>query len=240
MKRLLIFAILGAALPCCAQEGEGNLFSTVRPDVMVIVRQHNDTTADYVQITVLAKNYPPALLKGQIDKIGEYLHTSARGIQFTKPQLETKAQVSFLRADFATDGLIDRTKGIVRLEPIVKAFVGAPEPYTVKGMKIVFEGERTTKNMFKHYPLPGVLEVEGRASAMPAGIEYQVKLIGQDPEQVKIPEEYSPRTNQPPSKEPSSSPNTGLLIGLFLLVGLGLGALVYLALLKAGGARRGS
>lgn len=218
---------------------EGNLFSTVRPDVMVIVTEH-PTSAEIVQVTILNGEYPVDLLKEQLARLGTYLNTNVRGVQIKKPALGTKANLSFLRAEFATDGLIDRSKGIVRLGPLVKAFAGAPEPFTVKGMKVAFEGERTTKKMLRAYPKPGVVEVEGRASVTPPGIEYQIKLISQDPSVIDIPDEYQPPANQKPVETPSSTPGVPLIVGLFLLAGLALGALVYLALVRAGGNRRGA
>ncbi len=239
MKAWITLLGLLAAVASFGQAGADNLFSTVRPDVIVIVREH-PTSAEIVQVTALAKGYPPELLKAQIERIAAELKSTARGIQMTRPDLGTQAQVSFLRAEFATDGLIDRVNGVLRLQPIVRAFAGAPEPFTVQGIKIAFEGERTTKKMIKNYPVPGVVRVEGRASAMPPGIEYQVKLETQDASKIEIPDEYAPPANQNAGKEPSTPPNTALLVGLFLLAGLALGALVYLALLQAGGGRRGS
>lgn len=234
---LMTLLALFAARLGPGQGTEGSLFSTVRPDVIVIVREH-ETTAEIVQVTVLKEGYPTALLKQQLEQMAAYLGSTARGIQMTSPNLGTKERVSFIRAEFATDGLIDRKLGLVRLGPIVKAFAGAPEPYTVTGIKIAFENERTTKKMHRKLPIPGVLELEGRASTTPAGIEYQVKLLSQDPEAIVIPDEYTPPSNQPAAPEPSSTPNRALLVGLFVLAGVALGALVYLALLRAGGARK--
>jgi hypothetical protein len=237
MKLWMMMLGLLAGCLIAAQEPDGNLFSTVRPDVIVIVREH-ETTAEMVQVTVMKEGYPSDLLKRQLDQMAAYLGSTARGIQMTSPDLGTKSKISFIRAEFATDGLIDRKLGLVRLGPIVKAFAGAPEPYTISGIKIAFENERTTKKMHRKLPIPGVLNLEGRASSMPAGIEYQVQLLSQDAEKIVIPDEYAPPANQQPVSEPSSSPNRALLIGLFVLAGVALGALVYLALLRTGGARK--
>lgn len=231
------FVCLIAFVAASLSAAQDSLFSTVRPDIIVVVREH-ETTAEMVQVTVMKEDYPPMLLKGQIDKVAALLGSTARGIQISSPNLGTKEKVTFIRAEFATNGLIDRELGLVRLEPIVKAFAGAPEPYTVTGIKIAFENERTTKKMHRRLPIPDVLDLEGRASTTPVGIEYQVKLISQDPEKIVIPDEYKPAANQPASQEPSSTPNKALLVGLFVLAGVALGALVYLALLRTGGARK--
>lgn len=236
MRRFALVALLAAST---ALAQEGNLFSTVRPDIIVIVAEH-PTTAEIVSVTALGKDYPPELLKNQLNQLGVYLGASVRGIKMERPSLGTKTPVNFLRAEFATDGLIDRSKGIVRLGPLVKAFAGAPEPFTVRGMKVAFEGEHTTKKMLRDFPLPGIVEVQGRASVTPPGIEYQVKLISQDPKLIEIPDEYAPPANQKPVPIPSSSPSPMMVVGLFLLAGVALGALVYLALLKTGGNRRGT
>jgi hypothetical protein len=239
MKFVLVALGLLMWLLAGAQGEGGNLFSTVRPDVIVIVTEH-PTGAEIVRISVLSGKYSPELLRSQIEEIAQYLGSTARGIRMSKPDLGTVADTSFLQADFATDGLIDRAKGIVRLEPIAKAFAGAPEPYTVRGIKVAFEGERTNKKMLRSYPLKDVLEVQGRASTQPAGIEYQIKLISQDKAQIHIPEEYQNPANQQAAKGTSTSGNQGLLIGLFAVAGVALGALVYLLLLRSGGGRRGS
>ena len=105
-------------------------------------------------------------------------------------------------------------------------------------MKIAFEGERPNHKMLQNYPLKGILQIEGRPSIAPAGIEYQVKLISQDPAQIVIPDEYAPAANQTSPAEPSNGANPIVLVGLFLVAGLAVGALVYLALLRAGGNRR--
>ncbi len=232
------FALVALLLASTTLAQEGNLFSTVRPDIMVVVREH-PTSAEIVQVTALGKDYPPELLKSQLTQLGVILGATIRGLRMERPNLGTQARISFLRADFATDGLIDRAKGTVRVGPIVKAFAGAPAPHTVHGMKIAFEGERTTKKMLRDFPAPGVVEVQGRASITPPGIEYQVKLIAQEPNLINIPDEYAPPVNQKPIPTPSSSPSPIMLIGLFSLAGVALGALVYLSLLRAGGNRRG-
>lgn len=212
---------------------DGNLFSSVRPDIMIVVREH-PTGAEIVTITAIPKGYPADLLRSQVAAIGSELGVDPRGVVVTTPKLGTEAAVSFTRAEFAVNGLIERDSGTLKLQPLVRAFCGAPQPYQVGGLKIAFEGERATKKMLQRFSIPGVLALEGRTSVSPVGIEYQVRLDNQDPEKVKIPDEYVPPANQTPVESPSTAPSRSLLIGLFVLAGLGVGALVYLAILRSG------
>lgn len=217
-----------------SQSGSGDsLFSTVRPDIMVVVREHS-TGAELIQVTAIPKGYPAELLREQIAAFGRELGVEPRGVMLTQPKLGTEATVSFLRAEFAVNGLVDRTAGTIKLQPLVRAFAGAPEPHTVRGMKIAFEGERPTKKMLQRFHIKDVLTLEGRASVSPPGIEYQLRLDGQDPSKIVIPEEYAPPANQTPVQSPSTGPSRSLLIGLFVLGGFGVGALVYLAILRSG------
>lgn len=225
--------VLVGILSACGVAQDGNLFSTVRPDIMVVVREHS-TGAEMVTVTAISKDYSKEVLADQVRALGVELGVEPRGVVITAPKLGTEAAVSFVRAEFAVNGLIERTGGTLKLQPIVRAFCGAPEPYTVTGLKIGFEGERATKKMLQRFAIPGVLALEGRASLSPPGIEYQVRLDDQDPQKVKIPDEYVPPANQTPVQSPSTGPSRSLLIGLFVLAGLGLGALVYLAILRSG------
>lgn len=212
---------------------QDSLFSTVRPDLMIVVREHN-TGAEIVQITSISKAYPADLLREQIAKVGLELGVDPRGVQVTQQKLGTQANVSFTRAEFAVNGLIDRENGLLKLQPLVKAFVGAPEPNTIRGLKIAFEGERPTKKMLQRFSIANVLALEGRASLSPPGIEYQIRIDDQDPSKVAIPDEYQKPANQTPAQSPSTAPSRSLIIGLFVLGGLGVGALVYLAILRSG------
>jgi len=214
-------------------QAASSLFSTVRPDLMIVVREHS-TGAEMVQVTAVAKDYPAALLREQVIALGKELGIEARGLVVTAPKLGTEASVSFVRAEFAVNGLIERDLGIVRLQPLVRAFCGAPEPHTVRGLKIAFEGERPTGKMHQRLTIADVLALEGRASVSPPGIEYQIRLDAQDPSKILIPDEYAAKSNQTPVESPSTAPSRSLLIGLFVLAGLGVGALVYLAILRSG------
>lgn len=234
MRALFLSLLLLIFAGSWAQDLTGsNLFSTVRPDLMIVVREHN-TGAEMVQVTAVAKDYPAQLLRDQVVNLGRELGIEARGLVINQPKLGTEASVSFVRAEFAVNGLIERDRGIVRLQPLIRAFCGAPEPHTVRGLKIAFEGERPTSKMHQRLSIPGVLALEGRASVSPPGIEYQVRLDGQDPGKVEIPDEYVAKANQTPVESPSTAPSRSLLIGLFVLAGLGVGALVYLAILRSG------
>jgi hypothetical protein len=232
------FALPLLALACLAGAQErASLFSTVRADVTVVVSEHS-TSADMVEITMLNPEYPADLLKKQAEAIGQYLGT---GVRFSEPvgpiQLSDGTKFTFIKAKFATDGLIDRKAGVLRLEPILKAFAGAPEPYTVNGFAITFDAELPQATTVREFNIPGVLEAEGRVSTAPAGIEYRVRLLNQDPSRIKFPERLDPQTGRPEGETADAPDRRGLIIGLFVVAGVAVAALVYLALLRPGSSR---
>ena len=230
-------ALLLLSFGCAAwAQTKDSLFSTVRSDVTIVVTEHS-TSADMVEVTMLNEDYPPDLLKRQIENIGKFL---GAGIRFGEPvgkvALSDGTKLSFVKAKFATDGLIDRRAGVLRVEPLVKAFTGAPEPYTVQGLSITFDGELPSPDTVRSFEVPGVLVAEGRVSSAPAGVEYRVKLLAQDPDKINFPEKLPGGHSSTAAGESAPDRSTLILI-LFIVAGVAAAALVYLALLRPRSAR---
>jgi len=212
------------------------VFVTTRADIVVSVAKHS-TGADIVEVSPVKRDYPPKLLNEQILKLGEYLGSNVRGLQMYVYQMDPKdSRLDVLKAKFAVNGIIDRTNEIFRIEPIVKAFAGAPKPYTIKGISLILDGEVPIKGR----TISKIRTSSVRAEAiftdkMPAGIEYRIEILDQDPNKIVFPEKH---------EEPQvyvKSPGKGkaaLILGLFSAAAVALGALVYFSLLRTASHKR--
>lgn len=209
----------------------------VRQDVSVVVQEHERTGADLVTVTVLNPEYPADLLRSQIESIGRALQSEPRGLVLFEQKMGSGdgAELVFLKASFAVDGLIDRRLGELRISPILQAFAGAPEPFTVRGISLVFDGERPGPNTISAIETAGL---RGEARVMPgdSGLEYRFELRTQDPKLLVVPDRR-------PEPTEVSEPSVGrgflppwVWIAI-VAAGVGAGLLVYLALLRAGSPR---
>lgn len=214
--------------------GQTSLFDTVKPDVIVLVRQHQTTGADLVQITLVKPDFPKETLRAQIEAIGRELGVAPRGVAIVPHVVGGPKKMTFLRAEFAVDGLIERDLSALRVEPILKAFAGVPEPNTIHGINIVFDGEAPSKKTLETYQIPDVLRAEGRFMPVPRGIEYRIELLSQDPNAITFPEKFEVANEKPPQTTSVPTDNRVVLIVLFVIAGLALGALVYFAMLRGG------
>lgn len=234
--QILIVAALIPSL--CQAQGESVMPSGfTKPDAIITVREH-PLGAELVQVTMIRGDYPKELLVKQCKEVAALLQSDIRGLSVANTSLGPKPEMSFLRANFAVDNMISGEN--IRLEPFLKAFAGAPEPYTVRGIKVLLQGVKAGPKRVQKLSLPGILEAEGVASSAPPGLEYQFTLLTQDPNTLTFPERYeaakpSPKTD---SKATQTGPDIKLLIGLFIIAGLALGALVYFALTRTSSSRR--
>lgn len=210
-----------------------SLFDEVKPQVSIVVREHA-TSAEIVRITALAPDYPPERLQRQAERIGEGTGSPSRGVHLESQLLDpANERLRFVTATFATDHLIDRATGTLRLEPIVRAFAEAGSANAITGLSIMFDAEIPTEKVVRTFSSPAV-EVEGRFTQNPPGIEYRVRLLTQDPSQIQIPE--SALEAPPISPEPRTNrPSTPVMIALGALAAIAAGVLVYLALLRTPG-----
>jgi hypothetical protein len=211
------------AATCLAQDPQQapNLFHTVRPDVLVTVSKHN-TGADMVTVTARSAKYPLELLQLQVEKMAANVGSEPRGLQVVPYTMGGDPKMTFVRASCAMDGLIDRKNQILHVGAIVKAFAGAPEPYTVDGINIEWYG-----------PKGGGVRAQAQYTPNPPIIEYRIELLSQDPNAVDVPDVAEPK----PVKSPSGSTRTGVdwsLWGLLAGAAVAAGALVYSLLLRSG------
>lgn len=166
-----------------------------RPDLIIRV-QKSPVGADYVTIQVVAENYPPELLREQCVRIGELAGGSSRGIEVTSVPTGTSpggVPTMYLSASFATDNLIDRSKGILRLAPFAKAFAGNEEPFTIDCIAISFAEESPGPNTIGNVQNDSV-SIEGEYDASRRIVDYRIYLLTQDPEKIVVPDSLAEQT----------------------------------------------
>jgi hypothetical protein len=233
---LLAVCVSGSGLVLCqTSEPTQSLFSTVRADVTVVVRKHS-TGADMVEITMRDPNYPVALLQRQVEKICAGLGSAPRGLQVAPVRISSDPSPNFvfIKANFATDGIIDTAGGALHIAPILKGFAGAPPPYTIQGLALDFESLTPSTTTLQRFAMPDVLQAEGRYSQQPPlqGLEYRIKLLTQDPDKIVFPNRFDPAKPQSIARPQGVGTAPWLIISVFAIVGLAVGALVYFALLR--------
>jgi hypothetical protein len=216
--------------PGSQDESRPNLFLTAHFDVIIRVTKH-DLGADLVEITALNPEYPPELLRKQVEQLGESLQSAPRGLRITSYRYEGDSGPGQARASFGLVGLVRRDEAKLGLQQITRAFAGAPEPYTVHGLNIQYESEAPDTNILRRYR-SDVVELEAQAHPM-TGIEYRIVLRSQDPEAIVIPEgqDAHDARNAPPVPPPADGPNW-LIIVIIAVASIALGALVYSLLLR--------
>lgn len=204
-----------------------------KPDVVIVVTEHQ-TSAEMVEVTAARADYPSNLLQAQCEAIGAEVGTAVRGLKvYTYPINETDPKMKFLKASFATNGLIDRASGTLNLQALIRPFVGSPDPFTCSELSIIFAGEQPNAKTVKSYSKPGVLQATASASQVPAGLEYHVILVAQDPKSVEFPMQVDTTAPVKQDEEPRQS-NQNLVYALLAIAALSLGALVYSLFLRTG------
>ena len=230
-------AMKGIAAACIAflmTSAIGQTPTLHKPGITFVISEHA-TSSDAVEITVLDPDYPKDLLQAQCMKLGEILGSPPRGLDVEFKALSADdPKLRFLKSTFATDGIIDRQQGILHIEPILKAFAGAPEPYTLEYLTVIFVGERPNNNTVRAFREPGIVEASAKGSEAPAGIEYQIHLITQDPTKIVFPSSV-PQQERPVENTRETRTNQTLIYVLIGVAAVSVGALVYLALLRSPG-----
>jgi len=230
---LLSLLLVCAACLVSAQTpttGGATLFDTVRPDVIITIKKH-PLGADLVEVSMPQENYPADLLRSQIAALGKSLGVEPRGVKLEANQVATGAQnLTFLKASFGIDGLIDRANGKVALQPIVRAFAGEHGPYTIKGYEIILDGENADPRNVRKFNSPAV-DVEGIHIESPPGVEYRVLLKTTEPDKIFIPS-WSGEQRPQPTQPHSNGTLDWTLYALLIVGAIAIGALVYSVLLR--------
>lgn len=208
-----------------------------KPQVIINVREHQ-FSPDMVTITLLATGYPQELLQNQLEALGSYTGSPPRGLNVYRETIPAKEPISFLKATFATDNIIDRVAGRLHIDRVIKPFLGAPEPHTLSSFLVTFEGEIPSSRTLRLFSTDKVL-VSGTASVMPRGVEYKVLAKTQNPEELTIPTEG--KAPEQPKAKPEQNLAPAMPLGALLLLvtsSLILGALVYFLSVRSAGKRK--
>lgn len=239
---LLLLGIMRVAV---AQTGSTHpqrqsLFTSLVPDATITITKH-PMGADMIEMSFTAKGYPAKLAKEQIQRLGASLKCDPRGVQVGDYVVEGgNPAMHFTKAMFAVDGVIDRQQGTLRLNPFAQAFAGAPNPWTIRSLELVFQNEVPTRNMIMH--LNGkAARVEARyednSTSKFSGIEYRILLLSQDPNQKFIPEPWD-KPLAPVTTPPRPPGTDWTIIAVFIIATGAVGALVYSLLLRGRPAAR--
>lgn len=230
------FAFLALAVAAKGQQAPApaSLFTSTRVDAAIVVHKHPMGT-DMVQVTVLKPTYSMDLLRKQISRLSQELHSEPRALQVYASDLSPADPNSrMVKASFGIDGLIDREKGVLHIQPLARAFALASSQDKLDALMIQFEEESPTSHTIKTCAAPscGGVELEGRSSGANAslGVEYRVKYTDHDPDKISIPDE--PRQKAATAAPAAKQGMDWMLIGLLLVAALAVGALVYSVLLR--------
>ena len=196
----------------------------MRPGASVVIKQ--DSGSELVNISMLDPNYPVTLLQQQIANLGAEVGISARGIMVFSQQYGDTESQRIVKAQFAINGLMNRMRGEINLQALVRMFAGAPSPYTVNVVQVILDGETPQEQTLRTYSNEGVV-VSGTSNSNPNTIEYLIQLKTQDKSRIEIPLSHIPEEKPIDPKKIESAPNTNLLIGLIVLASIAAGALVY-------------
>ena len=223
----LIFAALPLLLS--AQNNFSNAPVSVHPDAIIQVHQAKGQ-ADLVKVSVLDGAYPADLLQSQIQTLGTNVGSPARGMQIGRMDLSKGAPL--LQGVFAVDGLLDPATGQLHLTPIIRAFMGAPAPYTVHQMLVDVDDQALKPGAIEQY---NTKAIQVHRSVTGPSIEYQITLLSQNPADVEI-----PLTSRAPSGGTrGKAPGTDwFTIAIFGIAALAAGGLVYCLLIWSPNARK--
>jgi hypothetical protein len=219
--QVLAMIVVAAVAPALGQD-----VAEATPQATIVIWEHA-TTADMVEITMLRQAYPAEDLRAIATRLGEETGSPPRGLAiYTAGYHGSDPRFQFLKASFATDHVIDRSAGVVRLQPIVRAFAGRAAASRIDALTVIFQGERPSGSTLKRYVSPAV-RIEGSTLGNPIGLEYRVQLLTQDPARIEIPDRYVPPDRPVRSIAPDRTPGwlIGVLVGAAALVS---GCLVYL------------
>lgn len=184
-----------------------------RPDIVVQVAEHR-MGADMFVVTAVEPGYPVDLLRNQVKRMCELGGTPARGLAVGPVDLSGDPKLAFTKATFATNGFIDQKSHVLRLEPIAKAFAGAPAPHTIHVLAVTFNGEAVGPATLKSFTSDSV-RVEATANQNPPVVDYRIQLLTQNPEAIRIPDRA--QAEQKPAAD-ASTVRGGMDWGLWIIL----------------------
>ena len=233
MKPLL--AALVAAFVTLGAAQEAPVLLQGRSDMIVSVKK-SDVGAEYVRVQALKEDYPEDLMRAQIAKIGEYNQSQIRGLEVVYTGDVGAGRI--LTATFATDRLMDQAAGTLELDAFAKAFAGAPEPYTINIIGVMYENFSPSKAVTVAEWADKGAEVSSAFDNNLKVVEYRIKLNTQDPSKISIPGTLTESTNR--QESPSNKGlNPWVIVGI-LCGAVIIGVSVYFAMRPRAGKAEGT
>jgi len=223
---------LALSLGLLAQAQAPSLFQLVKPQALILV-EPSPAGGDLVDVSMTDAQYPSDLLSKQIMTLCRSLASGPNGLTVYHSSVALPGgQATFLKARFGAFGLIDLDTGHIRMQEIVRAFAGAPPPYTLSGLSVTFDAARPVPSTLRRFDSDAV-RLEGQYDPPPAeGLEYRVQLVSQKPEAIVIPDHFEPATTKPSDRATGQSQVASwALIATAVAASLALATLVYLRLL---------
>lgn len=181
-----------------------------------------------VMVTPLSTSVTAEELRAKCVKIGELTGDPARGIQIYLTRLGDSDKLKFLKATFATSGLIRRDTGEYRLDTLARALGGGPDGWS--SFQISLPGETPNAQTIRTYASPSVAVV-GNYIQVPATMEYRIRLFTHDEKAIVIPTRLADVA--PVKSKPTSQPRrtNWPLVVLIGIASVAAGVLVYSRLL---------
>lgn len=203
----------------------------VRPQASIVIRKDR-IGADLVTITLLDADYPQLVLQEQVEAMAQALGSTARGLDIRREAISGLEKLGALKAFFGTDGVVDASTGRVNLQAIVAPLVSAPPPHTLSSFLVIVDGLAPTDRTLRKFESREVSLVGEAVAGQNPALEYRIVVRTSDPEKVVIPLEHVQKPPPKPLPAPNQ-PNRPLLLTLVAAAGVGAGALVYFAVLRA-------
>jgi len=206
------------------------IVAQVPPTAAFTVQRHS-IGADVVELTFLNAEFPHQLIRQIAERVGAETGTPIRGLQIYRTP-GSGTDIRFLKASFATNGLLDPASGIVRLQPLARAVAGIQAPVTIRGISVGVSNFRPSARTLRTY-VGTAVAVAGTITANPLGLEYRIALLNQDPSVILVPDEFLPERSA--ALKPSTARSPAWLVPILLgVAAIATGFLVYFVTLTFG------
>ncbi len=203
-----------------------------KPGAMVVVQHYPDTRSELVEITMLSPTYPPRLLQQQSLMVGQYTGVPTRGLYVYNSNPKNPA-AGFLKARFATNGLMDPTVGVYRIGALAKALAGVQNEHALEGIIVNFEGVQPTARTLRSFVSEDVT-LRGVPVANPLGVEYRVRFLTQSADKYAIPDEATVKAKAQAAPKSTDNRTSLSIIALLAVASVAAGCLVYFLVLGSG------
>ncbi|MGE0001660.1 MAG: hypothetical protein AB7F50_10200 [Fimbriimonadaceae bacterium] len=225
LERVRAAALATAILVPLGALGQQTDPALVAPDLILNIREH-ETTADIIEARARDPLVAPERLARSAHRLGEFSGSPPRGLDASRIAVAGPLGTKVARVYFATDNIVDRSRGTVDLTSIVQAFCDPTGKPPIKNLAIVLDGERPVANLSLKGYSDKLVWMRAAASVDPPGIEIRISLQTDSLEGVRVP--Y--RGDEGLPRKPEAETEAGLPAIVWVLLataGVAAGALVY-------------